>query len=104
MGADEDGGDVVSSAGGVGSVDELMAELRKGSAAAEDGGDAIFIELAGEAVGTEQKRISGFKREFGDFGFDGALRADSAGDDVAERGAVGVLLGHVPEAHLFFDK
>ncbi len=64
---DEQDGDVVVAAFGVGGVDEgLAGEVEAGGGAGEDGGDRGVVELAGEAVGGEQVEVAGLGGVGGD--------------------------------------
>ena len=57
----------------------------------------------GQAVGAEQQDVAGAEGVLGHVGGDGRLDADGAGDDVAEAGALGALLGDDARAHLLGD-
>ena len=66
--------------------------------------DERIGELAGEAVGAEQKQVAGFGFELEDVGSDAALRAQSARDDVAQRGAQRFQPAHLAHPDLFLDQ
>ena len=70
----------------------------------EDPGDFSVVEFAGETVGGEQVEIAGLDGVGDDVGFDGGLRADGAGDDVADGGTHGLIAAEETGADLFFDQ
>ena len=116
---DEEDGDVVAAAVGVGGVDEGLAdrfERRAGSVhpseqarwgpriAAEDAGDGVVVEFAAEAVGGEQEEVAGKDVVGGNVGFDGGLRADGASDDVADGRGGGLKAADEAGAELLLDQ
>src|ERR1035441_9206131 len=129
---DEEDGDVVAAAVGVGGVDEGLAggfERRAGivhpseqarwgprvvypseqarwvpGSAGEDAGDGVVVEFAAEAVGGEQEEVAGIGGVGGDVGFDGRLRADGAGDDVADGRGSGLQAADEAGAELLLDQ
>ena len=81
---DEEDGDVVASAVGVGSFDEgLAGGFEGGGGGVEDRGDFGVGEFAGEAVGGEEEEVAGVDGVGDDVGLDGGEGPDGAGDDVA---------------------
>ncbi len=104
FGADQQAGDVVVAAGLVGCGDQPRAQLVEGNIDAQDGLDERIGELAGEAVGAEQKQVAGFGFKLEDVGSDAALRAQSARDDVAQRGTQRFSLAHLAHPDLLLDQ
>ena len=72
--------------------------------AGEDAGDGGVVEFAAEAVGGEQEKVAGLEGVGGDVGFDGGLRADGAGDDVADGRGSGLEAVDEAGADLLLDQ
>ncbi len=70
----------------------------------EDPGDFSVVEFAGETVRGEHVEISGLDCVGDDVGFGGGLRANGAGDDVADGGTTGLIAAEETGADLFFDQ
>jgi len=103
---DEEDGDVVAAAVGVGGVDEGVAGgfERGGGRPGEDAGDFRVVEFAGEAIGGEQVEVSGLRGVGGDVGLDDGLRAYGTGDDVADGRRGGLGATENAGADLLFDE
>src|ERR1017187_3427692 len=72
--------------------------------AGEDAGDGVVVEFAAEAVGGEQEEVAGMSGVGGNVGFDGGLRADCAGDDVADGRGSGLQAADEAGAELLLDQ
>src|ERR1700728_4856380 len=104
VGANEEAGNVVVAAGLVGGGDKARAELLKGKIEAQQRLEVRIGELARQAVGAKQEEVSRLSFQLEDIGRDGVLRAQSAGNDVAQRGAQGFHTVHAAHADLLFDQ
>lgn len=102
--AEEEDGDVVVAAMGVGGVDEGVAGRFEPGFVVEDGGDLQVGDVAGEAVGGEQVEVAGSHGMPGDVGLDRGLRAEGAGDDVADGRGGSLGAAECAGTNLFFDQ
>ena len=79
-------------------------QARRAGGAGEDARDLGVVELAGEAVGGEQVEVAGLGGVDGDVRLDRGLRADGAGDDVADRRGGGLDAAEHAGADLLLDQ